>query len=118
MSTISVNGQSVGATENMFRRYTFDIKAAAVAGANELVVSFESPLSYATRKFNEQAQDHIVPPVCVDPQFQGECHANHIRKMQASFRFSQVYSCMYLTPRVSRLAGFPFVFPLGARLRA
>ncbi len=27
----------------------------------------------------------MVPPECVDPQFQGECHANHIRKMQASF---------------------------------
>ena len=32
-------------------------------------------------------KSYVVPPECVDPQFQGECHANHIRKMQASFRF-------------------------------
>ena len=33
-----------------------------------------------------QASNHYeVLPECVPPEFKGECHANHIRKMQASF---------------------------------
>lgn len=33
----------------------------------------------------EQARNYVVPPKCVPSEYNGECHVNHIRKMQASF---------------------------------
>ena len=80
----------------MFRRYSFDMKTAlkksvlrsgsgsGSGNSTEISVSFESPISFSERKFSEQQNEHhVVPPVC---QYDGVCHANHIRKMQASFR--------------------------------
>ena len=78
----------------MFRRYSFDMKTAleksglrsgsGSGNSTEISVSFESPISFSERKFSEQKNEHhVVPPVC---QYDGVCHANHIRKMQASFR--------------------------------
>merc|ERR1719460_3552782 len=52
---------------------------------NEIEVRFVSPVRYAQAEFEKQAEDHVVPPQCVPPEFKGVCHANHIRKMQASF---------------------------------
>lgn len=39
----------------------------------------------ATELFEKQAKDYVVPPLCVPDEYNGECHVNHIRKMQASF---------------------------------
>ncbi len=87
MASISVNGQTVGTSANMFVRQTFDLKQALLRGTNNISVFFESPLTYSESEFEKQVEDfYEVPPACVVPQFQGECHANHIRKMQASFR--------------------------------
>lgn len=33
----------------------------------------------------EQLKSYKVPPDCVPKVYNGECHVNHIRKMQASF---------------------------------
>eukprot|EP00095_Tigriopus_kingsejongensis_P004036 maker-scaffold5_size1054832-snap-gene-4.13 protein:Tk04036 transcript:maker-scaffold5_size1054832-snap-gene-4.13-mRNA-1 annotation:"Beta-mannosidase" len=86
VSSIFVNNQLVGQTANMFIRYSFDIKNALQLGNNEIRIEFQSPVEYAKEMFETQKEDHyIVPPECVAPQFQGECHANHIRKMQSSF---------------------------------
>ena len=55
-------------------------------GSNNLIVGFESPVIYAEKAFERQAKNHyMVPRECVPDQFNGECHVNHIRKMQASF---------------------------------
>ena len=42
-------------------------------------------MTYAKEKYDEQALDHPVLPAALDPAYQGEDHANHIRKMQSSF---------------------------------
>jgi len=52
---------------------------------NELEVRFQSPVEYARRQFQAQADDYPVLPAALVPEFQGEDHANHIRKMQSSF---------------------------------
>ncbi|XP_037073776.1 LOW QUALITY PROTEIN: beta-mannosidase-like [Pollicipes pollicipes] len=85
VSNISINGKQVGSTVNQFVRYTFDVKAALREGDNRIEVSLRSPSAYAAEKYAQQAQDYIVPPKCPPPQQHGVCHANHIRKMQASF---------------------------------
>ena len=86
VARISVNGIQVGDSDNMFRRYSFEIKpeVADTSEAVEVSVSFESPISFSERKFSEQKESYVVPPVC---QYDGVCHANHVRKMQTSFRY-------------------------------
>lgn len=83
---VFVNDQTVGKSNNMFARYIFDVKSSLQGSSdNTLEVRFESPVEYATHQYDIQSANYIVPPKCVDPAYKGECHANHIRKMQASF---------------------------------
>ena len=85
VSNVSVNGKLVGSTDDQFVRYVFDVKSALQEGDNEIVVALRSPTKYATERFAEQSASYVVPPECVPPVQNGFCHANHIRKMQASF---------------------------------
>lgn len=54
-------------------------------GENLLEVFFSSPVKVAENLYNEQASKYIIPPICNPNTYNGECHINHIRKMQASF---------------------------------
>lgn len=78
---IEVNGSPVGSTNNMFVRYTFDVKEHLKQGLNELKLSFESPVAAAEKRSGL----HFAAPNCVPAEYHGECHANQLRKMQASF---------------------------------
>ncbi|WP_347978310.1 glycoside hydrolase family 2 protein [Microbacterium sp. ProA8] len=51
VTTILLNGREVGSTANQHRSYRLDVRDALVAGENELVVRFRSPVKYA----NEQS---------------------------------------------------------------
>lgn len=83
---VFINGQSVGKSNNMFARYVFDVKNHLQASSdNTIDVWFESPVEYATRQYDIQSVNYEVLPRCLPPEYQGECHANHIRKMQSSF---------------------------------
>ncbi len=46
LATLSLNGQELGHTANMFRQYRFDVKPLLKAGENELVIKFDSPVRY------------------------------------------------------------------------
>lgn len=90
ISTVYLNGQEVGTTDNMFVRYKFDLKPhLKLAGLkNLLTIKFESPVKYSARKSHQSIRDNkgkIIPPYCPSPAQRGECHVNFIRKMQASF---------------------------------
>jgi beta-mannosidase len=50
---ISINGAEVGRTDNMFRRYVFDVKAALREGANSISVRFHPPMEYAAKRAHE-----------------------------------------------------------------
>lgn len=52
-------------------------------GANELKVMFTSPVE-AAKKLNDELELDI-PPKCPPKMYNGECHMNLLRKMQASF---------------------------------
>ena len=89
MAVISINGNEVGQSDNMFRRYSFDIKPemdklkrkldTQDRASNEvdnslktqrqrldsveISIAFESPVSYSERKFEEQKNNYyLVPP--------------------------------------------------------
>ncbi|KAF2359739.1 Glycoside hydrolase superfamily [Trinorchestia longiramus] len=86
ISSVLANGELVGQTNNMFVKYFFDITN-IVKESSEVMLEIElqSPVEWSRRAYEEQAVDYPVLPECVDPTYRGECHANHIRKMQASF---------------------------------
>ncbi|XP_014472707.1 PREDICTED: beta-mannosidase [Dinoponera quadriceps] len=84
-SSITLNDRAVGETTNMFLRYTFDVTDHIQEGQNILKVAFRSAVKVAEDLYNEQQRSYIVRPVCVPKEYNGVCHVNHIRKMQASF---------------------------------
>ncbi|XP_015586922.1 beta-mannosidase isoform X2 [Cephus cinctus] len=84
-TTIFLNGQQIGKTSNMYLKYSFDVKHQLLDGTNELKIIFASAVKAAEELYNKQAMNYIVPPTCVPNTYHGECHVNHIRKMQASF---------------------------------
>lgn len=90
ISSIYLNGQEIGSTDNMFIRYKFDLKPhLKLAGLqNILAIKFESPVKYSARKSHLSIRNNrgkIIPPYCPSPAQRGECHINFIRKMQSSF---------------------------------
>uniref|UniRef100_A0A3Q3XH45 Beta-mannosidase n=1 Tax=Mola mola TaxID=94237 RepID=A0A3Q3XH45_MOLML len=84
VSSIWLNGISVGKTDNMFRRYEFPVGALLKDGGNVLNVSFLSPVLYAFER-NKAHSAYSVPPACPPDVQKGECHVNFIRKEQRSF---------------------------------
>lgn len=49
---------------------------------NHVRIQFESPIEAAA---NYSSQSNSTPPECPPSSYKGECHANFLRKMQASF---------------------------------
>ncbi|CAH1246435.1 MANBA [Branchiostoma lanceolatum] len=84
VATVTVNGHNVGQSNNMFRRYTFDIKSVLQSGVNTIQVTFQSAIKYAAEK-NRSHVEYMVPPDCPPAVQKGECHPNFIRKEQCSF---------------------------------
>jgi len=51
LATVVLNGHELGHTDNMFRRYQWEIKPLLNAkGANDLTITFSSPVKYAAEK--------------------------------------------------------------------
>ena len=51
LATVVLNGHELGHTDNMFRRYEWEVKSFLDAkGANELTITFYSPVKYAAEK--------------------------------------------------------------------
>nr|XP_028599354.1 beta-mannosidase isoform X3 [Podarcis muralis] len=83
VAQIVVNNVTVGRTDNMFNRYSFDITN-VIKEVNAIHVNFVSAVWYAA----EQSKNHEaykVPPECPPPVQKGQCHVNFIRKEQCSF---------------------------------
>ncbi len=54
LAEVTLNGVRLGETDNMFRRYTWDVKPLLREGENELVILFRSPVQYITKKQAER----------------------------------------------------------------
>ncbi len=77
VASVSVNGLPVGSTENMFRRYDFDVRSALRVGANELSIRIEAPEAAAEQR--RRALPYPVPHGVNPIQ---SMHRNLIRKVQ------------------------------------
>nr|XP_003410544.1 beta-mannosidase isoform X1 [Loxodonta africana] len=83
VTKILLNNVTLGKTDNMFNRYSFDITG-VVRDVNSIELRFQSAVLYAA----EQSKAHTgyqVPPNCPPLVQKGECHVNFIRKEQCSF---------------------------------
>ncbi|KAL8206865.1 UNVERIFIED_CONTAM: hypothetical protein K2H54_032683 [Gekko kuhli] len=78
VAEIVVNNISVGRTNNMFSRYSFDITD-VIQEVNTIQVHFLSAILYAAEQ-SKNHQAYSVPPECPPPVQKGECHVNFIRK--------------------------------------
>ena len=85
VASIYLNDEHIGDTDNMFVRYSFPVKSVIENGQNNLEVRFVSSIIAAKQRYEDQASNYPVPPACVPEEYRGECHVNHLRKMQASF---------------------------------
>ena len=64
LAELSLNGQVLGQTENMFRQYRWDVTALLHAGDNELSILFRSPLEYVAPRQAERPMtgvSHAIP---------------------------------------------------------
>ncbi|PNF17252.1 Beta-mannosidase [Cryptotermes secundus] len=85
VASVYLNDKHIGNTDNMFVRYSFPVKSVVQRGENRLEVRFESSITAAEQQYQKQALTYPVLPTCVPDEYRGECHVNHLRKMQASF---------------------------------
>ncbi|OQR80063.1 beta-mannosidase-like, partial [Tropilaelaps mercedesae] len=86
VANITLNGQLILQTDNMFSRYVADVRALLKQDSNELVVAIQSPIFYSLSKFSEFYENNYTVYPTSHPSVQnGEEHANFIRKMQSSF---------------------------------
>jgi beta-mannosidase len=46
LATVTLNGQVLGETDNMFRRYEWEVKGLLKPAANELLIQFRSPVEF------------------------------------------------------------------------
>ncbi|KAJ9591465.1 hypothetical protein L9F63_002071 [Diploptera punctata] len=84
IASVYLNDQHIGDCENMFVRYSYNVKSIIHTGTNNIKVKILSPINEAKKRFEKQATNYIVP-ACVPDEYHGECHVNFLRKMQASF---------------------------------
>ncbi|XP_045327635.1 beta-mannosidase isoform X3 [Leopardus geoffroyi] len=83
VAKILLNSVPIGKTDNMFKRYSFDITT-VVRNVNSLELRFQSPVLYAAQQ-SKAHTSYWVPPDCPPPVQKGQCHVNFIRKEQSSF---------------------------------
>ena len=76
LATVSLNGHTVGQTENMYRRYSWDVGTLLRDGENELLIAFASPVQYATVKQAERPLPGVSQAIPGGP---------HLRKAPCQF---------------------------------
>ncbi len=76
VATVTLNGQEIARTENMFISFRWDVKSLLRAGKNELTIRFGSAMAYIRSHRTEHAPREINDPV-------GGC--TRIRKQQCQF---------------------------------
>jgi beta-mannosidase len=83
IAVVTLNGQQLGQTDNMFRRWRFDVTNVLTSGTNTIEVAFTSAATWANQR---AAAYPYVCPTSDDPSVQhGEPNRNFIRKEQCSF---------------------------------
>ncbi|MBE7533360.1 MAG: glycoside hydrolase family 2 protein [Ardenticatenaceae bacterium] len=79
LATVTVNGYTLGQTDNQFRAWEFDVKEILRPGENEIVVDFAAPLPYGRAR----NQERFLPEWGTDRY--KATGGNWLRKSQCNF---------------------------------
>ncbi|XP_066254951.1 beta-mannosidase-like [Euwallacea similis] len=83
---IELNNVLIGSTQNMFVRYSFDVKDILTAESNNTIkLRFQNAPEVGNNINTEQLKKYRIPYECPPDEYHGQCHINMVRKMQASF---------------------------------
>ena len=74
LAEITLNGQTLGQTNNMFRTYRWDVKGRLSSGVNTLTILFRSPVAFINDRQKERKLPTLMNPGMA-----------HIRKVQSHF---------------------------------
>ncbi|CAK5091888.1 unnamed protein product [Meloidogyne enterolobii] len=86
-SSIYFNDYHVANLDNQFLSYSINLTSLLVRGMNFLRISFKSNVKEAKMRSDvyELLNNHVLPPECPPEAYNGQCHVNFLRSMQASF---------------------------------
>ncbi|CAK5113495.1 unnamed protein product [Meloidogyne enterolobii] len=86
-SSIYFNDYHVANLDNQFLSYSINLTSLLVKGMNFLRISFKSNVKEAKMRSDvyELLNNHVLPPECPPEVYNGQCHVNFLRSMQASF---------------------------------
>ncbi|MFN3335200.1 MAG: glycoside hydrolase family 2 protein, partial [Caldilinea sp.] len=76
LAEVMINGQLVGAANNMFRRYTWDVRHLLSEGNNELMIKFRSPVRFITTENAKRPLRGVTQAIAGGP---------HLRKAPCQF---------------------------------
>jgi len=76
LAEVRLNGHLLGQTDNMFRRYEWEVKSLLRPTANELLIAFASPVRYVTAKQAERPLRGVTQAIVGGP---------HLRKAPCQF---------------------------------
>ncbi len=88
LATITLNGKTVGTTDNMFRSWEFDVAKVLKAGVNELRITFASAAKEGQRR------NRIHRLEAVGDGSRNVLGGNHIRKEQCNFGWDWGPACV------------------------
>ncbi|CAH1406818.1 unnamed protein product [Nezara viridula] len=83
IADVFINDHLLIRCNNMFVRYSPSIKSFLTVGTNNITILFSSPIREARKLASKVG--YKIPQTCPPSVFNGECHVNMLRKMQASF---------------------------------
>jgi beta-mannosidase len=76
LATVTLNGQVLGETDNMFRRYEWEVKPLLVPGPNELAIAFRSPVAFCAAEDAKRPLKGVTQAIPGGP---------HLRKAPCQF---------------------------------
>jgi beta-mannosidase len=82
LATVTLNGKPVGATDNMFRTWEFDVKNLLRAGTNRIEVRFASAVKHVAARAAERPKDQPLPQWVQPGSIPGGLY---VRKQQCNF---------------------------------
>nr|CAD2139799.1 unnamed protein product [Meloidogyne enterolobii] len=84
-SSIYFNDYHVANLDNQFLSHSINLTSLLVRGMNFLRISFKSNVKEAKMRSDvyELLNNHVLPPECPPEAYNGQCHVNFLRSMQA-----------------------------------
>jgi len=76
LAEVRLNGHLLGQTDNMFRRYEWEVKSLLKPAENELLITFRSPVKYVTARQAERPMYGVSQAIAGGP---------HLRKAPCQF---------------------------------